>query len=87
MNPLLVKLGMLVFDVILYPLIRRKLREAIDKPDKRWDGEMMDGADEVFNKTTKGGKGDGSNDRTLQSAGHTDGGPGNSVQGDTDHTG
>lgn len=50
MNPLLMRLGILIFEGLLYPLIRRKLREAVDRPDKKWDEEMMDGADEVFNK-------------------------------------
>lgn len=56
MNPVIIKLGLLAFEYILYPLIRRKLREAIDNPDKKWDNDMMDGADEVFNKTNKTNK-------------------------------
>ena len=49
MNPILAKLGMLVFDAVLYPLIRKKLQKAVNKPDKKWNEEMMAGADEDFN--------------------------------------
>ena len=50
MSPIFVKLGMLIFEGLLYPLIRKRLQEAVERPDKKWNEEMMGGADEVFNK-------------------------------------